>query len=634
MPKNISRLVVKMEAENSKLHKDLDRSNKKLKRFEKEASNAQKASKAMAIGMGALGSAVAAVGLGALIKSQMDYQDALAKSADKIGINSQALSGLRFAAEQTVGSYQGIDEALTKASKRLGEFNASGGGAAARWLEKLNLDTEKLGKLQPDQLFNEYSKAINGLNTRGEKMAATSALMGDESRKFLTLMESGPDSIQGFTKEAEALGIAISRVDAAKIEAANDTMNRVATSTKGLGATFAVELAPYITAAADLMRDFAIQGSGAGDKIAKGLDAIVSGVGFVADAYRGWEVIISGIVNLWAVEISTLATGFAWIDKQITKLMKKIGMDAKPNRSLEIFARNASLAAKDAGESFDELIMKEMPSTQIKRFAADVKESAEKIAQSSADARKKINEMTAPAGVTTPETEEPPTKKLVNDAANDSTEWADAWTSAGNRVAAGIGDAFVETMLTQEKMGDKIKSLMAETTKNMLSFFIELGVKKVAIAALDSLNSKKRMVDAAAEGAAITTAMAPAAATTTLATGGGNSVGALIGVAAVSAAIGGLLAGAFDTGGSIPSGKYGLVGEFGPELISGPTNVTSRSDTMDIFKNAANGGGNTAVVNITVSGDGNNAAKTWRQIKPMIEGEVLRMFHENSRRFA
>ena len=43
-------------------------------------------------------------------------------------------------------------------------------------------------------------------------------------------------------------------------------------------------------------------------------------------------------------------------------------------------------------------------------------------------------------------------------------------------------------------------------------------------------------------------------------------------------------AGAFDKGGHIPAGKFGLVGEFGPELITGPVNVTSRKETAEAFR--------------------------------------------------
>lgn len=44
--------------------------------------------------------------------------------------------------------------------------------------------------------------------------------------------------------------------------------------------------------------------------------------------------------------------------------------------------------------------------------------------------------------------------------------------------------------------------------------------------------------------------------------------------------------GAYDTGGYIPSGSVGLVGEIGPELVSGPANVTSRKDTAKLLKDA------------------------------------------------
>lgn len=50
-------------------------------------------------------------------------------------------------------------------------------------------------------------------------------------------------------------------------------------------------------------------------------------------------------------------------------------------------------------------------------------------------------------------------------------------------------------------------------------------------------------------------------------------------------------AGAFDNGGHIPSGQFGIVGEFGPEIVNGPANVTSRKDTMNMVKQAAEGGG-------------------------------------------
>ena len=62
----------------------------------------------------------------------------------------------------------------------------------------------------------------------------------------------------------------------------------------------------------------------------------------------------------------------------------------------------------------------------------------------------------------------------------------------------------------------------------------------------------------------------------------GSTVAATAGV--VSTIQGTNFAGTFDNGGTIPQGKVGLVGEFGPELISGPTNVKSRRETAEALR--------------------------------------------------
>lgn len=45
-------------------------------------------------------------------------------------------------------------------------------------------------------------------------------------------------------------------------------------------------------------------------------------------------------------------------------------------------------------------------------------------------------------------------------------------------------------------------------------------------------------------------------------------------------------AGAYDEGGKIPGGKFGIVGEYGPEIVSGPANVTGRRDTAELLRNS------------------------------------------------
>ena len=51
-------------------------------------------------------------------------------------------------------------------------------------------------------------------------------------------------------------------------------------------------------------------------------------------------------------------------------------------------------------------------------------------------------------------------------------------------------------------------------------------------------------------------------------------------------------AGAYDKGGYIPTGKHGIVGEYGPEIVNGPAHVTGREATARKLSGA---GGNVTI---------------------------------------
>ena len=58
---------------------------------------------------------------------------------------------------------------------------------------------------------------------------------------------------------------------------------------------------------------------------------------------------------------------------------------------------------------------------------------------------------------------------------------------------------------------------------------------------------------------------------------------------------GSIFAGLFDQGGVIPSGKFGIVGEKGPEIVTGPAKVIGRKDTERMMSGSESGGASTYV---------------------------------------
>lgn len=82
-----------------------------------------------------------------------------------------------------------------------------------------------------------------------------------------------------------------------------------------------------------------------------------------------------------------------------------------------------------------------------------------------------------------------------------------------------------------------------------------------------------------------------------------------------------------DRGGRIGAGKIGIVGEFGPELVTGPANVTSRKDTADLARSALNGNG----VQVNLYEDASRAG-TVDTSQGMDGEQVINIFVSNIRR--
>ncbi|WP_405330642.1 hypothetical protein [Ruminobacter sp.] len=61
-----------------------------------------------------------------------------------------------------------------------------------------------------------------------------------------------------------------------------------------------------------------------------------------------------------------------------------------------------------------------------------------------------------------------------------------------------------------------------------------------------------------------------------------------------------------DKGGQIKAGEWGIVGEYGPELVQGPMSITSRKETAELARSAMTGnrsGSSSVVVNLYESPD-------------------------------
>lgn len=344
--------------------------------------------------MGVLLSSVAglagAAGFGMLIKNSMQTADALAKTSDALGIATEKLATLRYMGDLAGVSSEQMDEHLKKMTRSLGEA-AQGGGAAAKTLAMLRLDTQQLIQLSPDQQYLAIADAINGLGTQAEKAAAASDIFGKSGINMLNVMADGSESFRQAEEEATRFGLAISRVDAAKIEMANDAFTRVGKVVEGMGNAMAITAAPLLEDIANKFVNLVGGADGFRNAAQFMTDVVLNAVGLLANGFHALHIVFDGIGAAFWTIVENLLKGLDWLQKQVVDFINILpGVDVKPMESLTAATNFAAGAAEQARLNLQNLAMQPLPSDQIKKWSLDVgiaaQAAAEKIASLKASA--------------------------------------------------------------------------------------------------------------------------------------------------------------------------------------------------------------------------------------------------------
>ena len=99
-------------------------------------------------------------------------------------------------------------------------------------------------KLPLDQQLSLVIDRLSGVENVALRNALAQQVMGKAAGDALYLVAEGSEAFKRATEEAQAFGTALNRVDAAKIEMANDAVHRAQESLKGIFTTIAVNVAP------------------------------------------------------------------------------------------------------------------------------------------------------------------------------------------------------------------------------------------------------------------------------------------------------------------------------------------------------------------------------------------------------
>lgn len=283
MPKKvIGSILINVEANLATLKAGMGEAESVVSKSAKKLA-AQAEDFAKAAGIAAAAATAAIIATVNATRSSIDEQ---AKFADRIGVSTEALGGLQYSAELTGVSVNQLNLGLQRMTRRVSEA-AKGTGEAKAALKELGLDAAELNRQSPDEQFRKIAEAFKGVGGQADKVRLAMRLFDTEGVALVNTLKLGTEGLDAMQAEAERLGIAISRVDAAQVEAANDAISGAAAVARGFANELTVELAPAIEAVALMYKEAALQSDGFVSSSALVGDLAADAIGAIGDSIEG-----------------------------------------------------------------------------------------------------------------------------------------------------------------------------------------------------------------------------------------------------------------------------------------------------------------------------------------------------------
>ena len=204
---------------------------------------------AIASGVGLVASAFTAAT--ASVWRFVDAGAGLQDVADRTGASTEALSQLRYAAEQSGSNL----EAVEKGMRKLGDVTtqaANGSKSAAAALESVGLSASQLMSMSVEDRFLAVAEGISKIEDPAAQASVAMDLLGKSGADLVPMMADGAKGIADLMAEADKLGMTITGPQAKAAAAFDDSWQRLLATLRNAGNVIAVAVIPYITQAMDL----------------------------------------------------------------------------------------------------------------------------------------------------------------------------------------------------------------------------------------------------------------------------------------------------------------------------------------------------------------------------------------------
>jgi len=195
----------------------------------------------------------AALAFKAWLAPSFEALDTLGDLSKRLGVATDSLSGLQHAAKLAGVDQDGLTIGIQKFLDTLS--NASmGTESAVKAFDALGLKASALKNLSLEQQFIAVADALKNIQNPADRVRIALDLFGKSGAQMLQLMADGSGDLTAALKEARALGIAPRPEEVARIQEANDAIDRMNAAWTGVANVVAIKVAPLVESISNVIR--------------------------------------------------------------------------------------------------------------------------------------------------------------------------------------------------------------------------------------------------------------------------------------------------------------------------------------------------------------------------------------------
>jgi hypothetical protein len=385
----IGSLAVRVSSDTTNFNQGMASAGGTAKKFGAEAADVGKKVAVMGAAVAAAG---AAIGI-ELTRRGLEAVDSQAKLARQLGGTIDGLKGLQIAGSDAGVSSEILGRAMEKLNSRLGEAQR-GSGSAYESFDRLGLSAQALSDMDVDERVATIADRMKEMGLSTQEAGDELRQMGIRNGEMVNLMIQGGDAIRRARTEVAALGLSLSAVDAAQVEAANDSFARIGLVVEGISQRMAVEFAPILDAVSRMMVEAGTDGVDMGEAIGDGFNMGIKAAAFMMNAVEGikrtFEVAGKGVAlfGLGLVDVMLTAAD-AIVNKPVRAINELInamnnipGIDIDAvslsgfGASIESELKTVRLAQEIGMQDIRDTLLAPLPGMKFEQFIAESRANA------------------------------------------------------------------------------------------------------------------------------------------------------------------------------------------------------------------------------------------------------------------